>query len=371
MNNRKSRTKITPELIQKLKELVEAGKSNKEISEILDIGTTTITTYKKKYNIKYIKKTAEDYKEEIIKMYTSGYSTKDIAEYFGYKSQTTIKNILNSENIRSNREIEYEELKNKIKNICPNCISVYEASKKVGCSPTTIRKYLKEFNISLRLKYELTDEDIKEIQLEPLKYELDTPLDMIPKSDRKEFLESKIKRIILSNRKYTGVLVLKHHNIDTNLLSKYSISTEELNTELGLKRVNGSSLELYFSEFCELHSISFESQKSFNDCVYKEELRFDYYLPEYNTLIEIQGKQHYKPVEKFGGVEAFEEGQIRDKIKQEWCKENNVKLIYISYRDLYKNNFLENLFKAEIFPIAKYKSDELLETPEVDNQQPS
>lgn len=45
--------------------------------------------------------------------------------------------------------------------------------------------------------------------------------------------------------------------------------------------------------------------------------------------------------------------------------------IYISYRDLYKNNFLENLFKAEIFPIAKYKSGELLETPEVDNQQPS
>lgn len=371
MENRKSRTKITPELIQKLKELVENGKSNKEISEILDIGTTTITTYKKKYNIKYIKKTADDYKDEIIKMYTNRYSVKDIAEHLGYKSQTTIKNILNKEGIQSNREIEYEELKTKIKEICPNCLSVYEASKKVGCCPSTIRKYLKEFNITLKLKYELNDEDVANIQLEPLNYDFNTLINDIPDSERKEFLEGKIKRIIIKNRKYTGVLFLKHNGIDPNLLFKYSISTEELNTELGLKRVNGSSLELYFSEFCELSGIDFESQKTFEGCSYKGDLRFDYYLPEYNVLIEIQGKQHYEPVNKFGGTEAFEEVQIRDKIKQDWCKDNNVKLIYISYRDLYKNSFLQNLFEQEIFPIAKSKSDELLETPEVDNQQPS
>lgn len=371
MENRKSRTKITPELIQKLKELVESGKSNKEISEILDIGTTTITTYKKKYNIKYIKKTAEDHKKEIIKMYTNGYSVKDIAEYLGYKSQTTIKNVLNKENIQSNREAEYEELKNKIKEICPNCLSVYEASKKVGCCPSTIRKYLKEFNITLKLKYELSDEDIANIQLEPLKYDFDTPINDIPNSERKRFLEEKIKRIIINNRKYTGVLFLKHSGIDPNLLFKYSISTEELNTELGLKRVNGSSLELYFSEFCELNNIEFEPQKSFEGCSYKGDLRFDYYLPEYNVLIEIQGKQHYEPVIKFGGAEAFEEGQIRDKIKQDWCRDNGVRLIYISYRDLYKNRFLQDLFEKEIFPIAKSKLGELLETPEVDNQQPS
>lgn len=371
MNSRKSPTKITPELIQRLKELVESGKSNKEISEILDIGTTTITTYKKKYNIKYTKKTAEDYKDEIIKMYTSGYSVKDIAEHLGYKSQTTIKNILNKENIRSNREIEYEELKNKIKTVCPNCLSVYEASKKIGCCPSTIRKYLKEFNITLKLKYELSDEDVVNIQLEPLSYNLDTPINDIPLPERKDFLEAKIKRIILKNRKYTGILVLKHNGIDPNLLFKYSISVEELNTELGLKRVNGSSLELYFSEFCELNDIEFEAQKSFEGCFYKGDLRFDYYLPKYNTLIEIQGKQHYEPVDKFGGTEAFEEGQIRDKIKQDWCKDNNVNLIYISYRDLYKNGFLQDLFEKEIFPIAKSKLGELLETPEVDNQQPS
>lgn len=371
MENRKSRTKITPELIQKLKELVENGKSNKEISEILDIGTTTITTYKKKYNIKYIKKTADDYKDEIIKMYTNGYSVKDIAEYLGYKSQTTIKNILNKEGIQSNRKVEYEELKVKIKEICPNCVSVYEASKKVGCCPSTIRKYLKEFNITLKLKYELSDEDVANVQLEPLNYDFDTPINVIPEPERKKFLETKIKRIILKNRKYTGVLFLKHSGIDPNLLFKYSISTEKLNTELGLKRINGSSLELYFSEFCKLNDIEFESQKSFKGCSYKEELRFDYYLPKYNVLIEIQGKQHYEPVNKFGGIEAFEEGQIRDKIKQNWCKDNNIKLIYISYRDLYKNEYLQSLLEKEIFPIAKSKLGELLETPEVDNQQPS
>jgi hypothetical protein len=28
---------------------------------------------------------------------------------------------------------------------------------------------------------------------------------------------------------------------------------------------------------------------------------FDFYLPDYNLLIEFQGRQHYEAVEKFGG----------------------------------------------------------------------
>lgn len=371
MENRKSPTKITPELIQKLTELIQDGKSNKEIADLLNIGTTTITTYKKKYNIQYNKSTALDRKDEIIHLYTTGTSVKDIAKILGYKSQTTIKVILNKENIVSNRDVAHNKIKNKIKEICPNCISIYEASKKVGCSPTTIRKYMKQFNISLKVKYELSEQDVANIPLDSLKFEFDSNIKDIPIEYRREFIITKIKTIILNKRKYTGILLLKQYNINPNYLHSYNISIEALNTELGLKRINGSSLELYFSEYCELNNIIYESQKTFPNCRISNNLRFDYYLPEYNILLEIQGKQHFEPVSKFGGDETFKDGQIRDTIKQEWCNRNNIKLICISYRDLYKNNYLDNLFEKEIFPVAKYKLGELLENSEVNNQQPS
>ena len=34
-------------------------------------------------------------------------------------------------------------------------------------------------------------------------------------------------------------------------------------------------------------------------------LELDFYIPEYNIAIECQGKQHFEPVEKFGGNEAY------------------------------------------------------------------
>lgn len=350
---RKSPTKITPELIEKLRELVEAGKQNKEISEILGIGTTTITTYKKKYNITYKKLTAEDRKDEIIELYTSGMSTRDIASKFGYSSQTTIKNILNKYGVEGNKEKEIKRIKEEISKVCSDCNSIYEVSKKVGCSVTTVRKYMSELGLSLKLKESLTDEDINNIDIPELKYDFNTEIKSIPENDRAEFIVNKIKLLIIKNRKYTGLLLVKNSGISENYLRAYNINIEEINNSLGIKRVNGSCLELYFSEFCELNNIEYEAQKIYKDCTYKDYLRFDYYLPEYNVLIEIQGKQHYTPIEKFGGKIAFEEGKLRDDIKKEWCHNHNIKLIYISYKDLYLKDYLENLFKKEIYPCCQ------------------
>jgi len=56
---------------------------------------------------------------------------------------------------------------------------------------------------------------------------------------------------------------------------------------------------------------------------------FDIYIPELNIAIEYQGQQHYKPVEYFGGQEAFEQNKLRDKLKADKCKENNCTLIYV------------------------------------------
>jgi len=67
------------------------------------------------------------------------------------------------------------------------------------------------------------------------------------------------------------------------------------------------------------------------DCKLIKKLRFDFYLPEKDIFIEFDGEQHYKPIDRFGGQEGFNETLKRDNAKNEWCEENNKQLIRIKY----------------------------------------
>lgn len=63
---------------------------------------------------------------------------------------------------------------------------------------------------------------------------------------------------------------------------------------------------------------------------------YDFYLPDYNTYIEFNGKQHYEPVEKFGGFEFLKISKCRDREKAKIAKTQNRKLLIIPY-DKYDN----------------------------------
>lgn len=58
--------------------------------------------------------------------------------------------------------------------------------------------------------------------------------------------------------------------------------------------------------------------------------------------IEFNGEQHYKPIEIFGGEEAFKNQQIRDQRKKDWCKKNNICFQEIPYTE-YNNITLQYL----------------------------
>jgi very-short-patch-repair endonuclease len=79
------------------------------------------------------------------------------------------------------------------------------------------------------------------------------------------------------------------------------------------------------------NSIKFENQKEFQGCKYEHPLKFDFYLPEHNICIEFDGEQHFKIVEKWGGLESYNKVLIRDKIKDEYCIENNIHLLRIRF----------------------------------------
>lgn len=77
--------------------------------------------------------------------------------------------------------------------------------------------------------------------------------------------------------------------------------------------------------------IKYNKQHTFEDCKYKKYLPFDFYLPDFNIIIEYDGEYHFEIIEHFGGFNKFIDTKIRDTIKNIYCKDNNIKLIRIPY----------------------------------------
>lgn len=99
-------------------------------------------------------------------------------------------------------------------------------------------------------------------------------------------------------------------------------------------------------------NINFIEQYSFDDCVYKKKLRFDFAVFDENDnlqfLIEYDGEQHTRPVDAFGGEEEFKQVQKRDAIKNEYCKNNGIDLLRIPYfytTEQVNNTIINKIYK--------------------------
>lgn len=78
------------------------------------------------------------------------------------------------------------------------------------------------------------------------------------------------------------------------------------------------------------HDIRFVHEKRYTDCVYKRVLPFDFYLPDYNMCIEVDGEFHFRPMY---GEKSLEECRKRDQIKTEYCQSHGIRLLRLSYTD--------------------------------------
>ncbi len=101
-------------------------------------------------------------------------------------------------------------------------------------------------------------------------------------------------------------------------------------------------------QWLEQNNIEYVYQHKFDDCKDTYVLPFDFFLPNFNKLIEYDGKQHFEPVDFANkGIEwakeKFELTKHHDNIKNEYCKNNGISLLRIPYYKNIKeelNNFL-------------------------------
>ena len=101
-------------------------------------------------------------------------------------------------------------------------------------------------------------------------------------------------------------------------------------------------------DFLICHKINFESHKSYDGLLGTGggRLSYDFYLSDYNILIEYQGEQHGRPVDLFGGEQQFKIQQEHDRRKKEYALNNNIDLLEIWYYN-FKN--IESILTEKIF----------------------
>lgn len=102
-----------------------------------------------------------------------------------------------------------------------------------------------------------------------------------------------------------------------------------------------------------------------NNILYKDEYKlpnynfeYDFYLPELNVFIEFHGKQHYEPIDYFGGEKIFKYIQQCDMFKRSLAREYKIPLIEINYSQF--ENLSENEFELFIMKIlSHYKNTKI------------
>ncbi|MFD2829227.1 helix-turn-helix domain-containing protein [Corticicoccus populi] len=114
---------------------------------------------------------------------------------------------------------------------------------------------------------------------------------------------------------------------------------------------NTSYSEKLLSSLLDINKINYIPQKSFKENRFK----YDFYLPEYNFIIETHGIQHYE--ESTGYFkDSLTEIQENDLLKKEFCESKKLSYIEIDCRksemkfildNINKNTYLRDLFKNQ------------------------
>ena len=100
----------------------------------------------------------------------------------------------------------------------------------------------------------------------------------------------------------------------------------------GCPSCNSSKGELTLEEIFIKNNITYSREYKIPNVNLRFE--YDFYLPEYRTLVEFHGIQHFKPIECFGGEDGFLYIKRNDQFKRHLASQFNYSLIEFDYKQL-------------------------------------
>lgn len=178
------------------------------------------------------------------------------------------------------------------------------------------------------------------------------------RSNKKHYIENvnhwckdnklSVKCIGFADKKYTRPALQFQCECGNNFVTSIaSFQNGKVLCDECSKRI--SSYEKIFKDFLDSEDIEYIYQYSINQCRDVLPLPFDFYLPQYDLLIEIDGEGHYHPcyfnrITKEQALATYEITKKHDEIKNDFCKINNKRLLRIPYKYFnFKNDYI-NLF---------------------------
>lgn len=91
-----------------------------------------------------------------------------------------------------------------------------------------------------------------------------------------------------------------------------------------------SSKEQLLHDFLESIGVKYLFQATFSGMQYKQKLSVDFYLPEYDVVIEYNGKQHYQVWKSKRELELC---KTRDFIKKKFLENHNIQVVKYSFKE--------------------------------------
>ena len=118
-----------------------------------------------------------------------------------------------------------------------------------------------------------------------------------------------------------------------------------------------SSLEEKIITILKKEKIKFQREKTYPDLKFGY-YRFDFFLPQYNLLIEVDGAQHYKFSKIFHKKrQDFLKAQERDRRKNSYALSHNIPLYRIPYFEIANINTFQDILQDKFLVKDKWYCD--------------
>ena len=127
------------------------------------------------------------------------------------------------------------------------------------------------------------------------------------------------------------------------------------------KGKKASKGEIKVAKFLDVNNIKYTREQTFAGCLGMKlgQLRFDFFLEDYNMCIEVQGHHHYQPINNGRRAKIVHHTTlIHDRIKREYMTKYTTVILEIPYWE-YKNteDIIKDVLQLSIIKVLNDKKD--------------